>query len=174
MTGGTGGDRRRERRRRRCGRPDLPREAESRAADGTALRAYDTLGNSAAASVSGTPVIVQETAAVKSGAWTAKSATGYLGGRSLTSTAKNASLTWTFTGRSVGWVVSRAATSGQADIYLEGAKAATIDLKSATTAYRSAVWTKSWAASAKHTLKIVVRATAGRPTVTTDGIVYLK
>ncbi|MET8975899.1 peptidoglycan recognition protein [Streptomyces sp. NPDC004539] len=148
--------------------------AKSGAATAFTLRAYDTVGNSAAASVSGTPVIAQETAAVRSGAWTAKSSTNYLGGKSLTSGAKNASLTWTFTGRSVGWVVSRAATSGQADIYLDGKKVTTIDLKSSTTAYRNVVWTKSWAASAQHTLKIVVRGTTGRPAVTTDGIVSLK
>ncbi|TGN74478.1 N-acetylmuramoyl-L-alanine amidase [Streptomyces bauhiniae] len=148
--------------------------AKSGAATAWSLRAYDTPGNSASASVSGTPVILQETSATKSGAWTTKSSTSYLGGRSLSSSAKNASLTWTFTGRSVAWVVSRASASGQADIYVDGTKVTTADLKSSTTAYRSALWTKTWSTSAKHTLKIVVRATSGRPAVTTDGIVYLK
>ncbi|MGW0957408.1 N-acetylmuramoyl-L-alanine amidase, partial [Streptomyces sp. NPDC002545] len=87
---------------------------------------------------------------------------------------KNASLTWTFTGRSVAWLVSRASTSGQADIYIDGTKTATVDLKSATTKYRDAIWTKTWPTSAKHTIKIVVVGTAGRPAVTTDGIVHLK
>jgi hypothetical protein len=68
-------------------------------------------------------------------------------------------------------VVSRATTSGQADIYVDGTKAATVDLKSATTKYRDAIWSKTWASSAEHTVKIVVLATAGRPTLTTDGIV---
>ncbi|MFD8676272.1 N-acetylmuramoyl-L-alanine amidase [Streptomyces seoulensis] len=148
--------------------------AKSGAATAWTLRAYDTLGNSASASVTGTPVILQETSAAKSGTWTTKSSSGYLGGRSLGSSTKNASLTWTFTGRSVAWVVSRAATSGQADIYVDGTKVTTADLKSTTTAYRNALWTKTWPTSAKHTLKIVVRATTGRPAVTTDGIVYLK
>ncbi|MFJ6744133.1 N-acetylmuramoyl-L-alanine amidase [Streptomyces sp. NPDC091279] len=148
--------------------------AKSGVATAWSLRAYDTVGNSAAASVAGTPVILQETSAAKAGTWTAKSSTSYLGGKSLSSSAKNASLTWTFTGRSVAWVVSRAATSGQADIYIDGKKVTTVDLKSATTAYRNAIWTKTWTTSAKHTLKIVVKGTAGRPAVTTDGIVYLK
>ncbi|MEV7200143.1 peptidoglycan recognition protein family protein [Streptomyces griseoluteus] len=148
--------------------------AKSGAATAWTLRAYDTLGNSASASVSGTPVILQETSAARSGTWTTKSSTSYLGGRSLGSSTKNASLTWTFTGRSVAWVVSRASTSGQADIYVDGIRLTTADLKSSTTAYRNALWTRTWPTSAKHTLKIVVRATAGRPAVTTDGIVYLK
>ena len=138
------------------------------------MTARDQAGNTATASVAGTPVILQETSAVKSGTWTTKSSTSYLGGKSYSSSAKNASLSWTFTGRSVAWVVSRATTSGQAYIYVDGAKAATVDLKSATTKYRDAIWTKTWSTSAKHTVKIVVVGTSGRPTITTDGLVYLK
>ncbi|MEU7384136.1 MULTISPECIES: peptidoglycan recognition protein [unclassified Streptomyces] len=148
--------------------------ARSGAATTWSLTAYDQAGNTGTASVSGTPVIVRETAATKTGTWTSKSSTSYLGGTSYTSSTKNASLTWTFTGRSVAWIVSRAATSGQAHVYIDGTKTATVDLKSATTKYRDAIWTKTWPTSAKHTVKIVVVGTAGRPAITTNGIVYLK
>lgn len=107
-------------------------------------------------------------------AWSTRSSSGYLGGKSYSSTAGKASLTWTFTGRSAAWVVSRASGSGQAHVYVDGAKAATVDLKSATTRYRDAIWTKTWSTSAKHTVTIVVVGTKGRPTVTTDGLVYLR
>ncbi|MER5279136.1 peptidoglycan recognition protein [Streptomyces sp. NPDC002809] len=148
--------------------------AKSAAATTWKLTAYDYAGNTGSASVSATPVILQESSATKSGAWTAKSSSSYLGGKSYSSASKNASLTWTFTGRSAAWVVSRAATSGQAYIYVDGAKVATVDLKSSATKYRDALWTKTWAGSAKHTVKVVVVGTSGRPTVTTDGLVYLK
>ncbi|MFJ2306859.1 N-acetylmuramoyl-L-alanine amidase [Streptomyces sp. NPDC087787] len=148
--------------------------ATSGAATTWSLTAYDQAGNTGTAAVSGTPVLVQETAATKTGTWAGKSSASYLGGQSLGSSAKNASLTWTFTGRSVAWLVSRASTSGQADIYIDGTKAARVDLKSATTKYRDAIWAKNWPTSAKHTIKIVVVGTADRPAVTTDGIVYLK
>ncbi|WP_324797800.1 N-acetylmuramoyl-L-alanine amidase [Streptomyces cyaneofuscatus] len=148
--------------------------AKSGAATAWKMTAYDHAGNTAAASVSGTPVILQETSATKTGKWTAKSSASYLGGKSLTSSTKNASLTWTFTGRSAAWVVSRAATSGQAYIYVDGKKVTTVDLKSASTKYRDAIWTQSWSTSAKHTVKIVVVGTKGRPALTTDGLVYLK
>jgi uncharacterized protein with LGFP repeats len=148
--------------------------AKSGVATTWSMTASDQAGNTAAASVSGTPVILQETSAVRSGTWASKSSTSYLGGKSYSSSSKNASLTWTFTGRSVAWTVSRATTSGQAHIYVDGTRTATVDLKSSTTKYRDAIWTKSWATSAKHTFKIVVVGTSGRPTVTTDGIVYLK
>ncbi|MFG3410451.1 N-acetylmuramoyl-L-alanine amidase [Streptomyces sp. NPDC048142] len=138
------------------------------------MTAYDQAGNAATASATGTPVILQETAAVKSGTWAVRSSTSYLGGKSFSSSAKNASLTWTFTGKSAAWVVSRANTSGQAHIYVDGVKTATVDLKSSTTKYRDAIWTKTWATSSKHTIKIVVAGTSGRPTITTDGLVYLK
>ncbi|MFF9062664.1 N-acetylmuramoyl-L-alanine amidase [Streptomyces sp. NPDC014882] len=138
------------------------------------MRADDYAGNYRTASAASTPVILQETSATRYGSWTARSSTSYLGGKSYSSGARGASLTWTFTGRSAAWVVSRAATSGQAYVYVDGVRTATVDLKSATTLYRQAIWTKTWSGSARHTVKIVVVGTSGRPTVTTDGLVYLK
>ncbi|MGW3650809.1 peptidoglycan recognition protein family protein [Streptomyces sp. NPDC000878] len=148
--------------------------SKSGAATTWSMTAYDQAGNTKAASVAGTPVILQETSATRTGTWTTKSSTSYLGGKSYSSSAKNASLTWTFTGRSAALAVSRASTSGQVNVFVDGVKVATVDLKSATTKYRDAIWTKSWSASAKHTVKIVVVGTTGRPAVTTDGLVYLK
>ncbi|MGW2748546.1 N-acetylmuramoyl-L-alanine amidase [Streptomyces sp. NPDC001450] len=150
------------------------RTAKSGTATTWSMRAYDYAGNYRTSSPSYTPVILQETSATKSGSWTTRSSTSYLGGTSYSSGSKGAALTWTFTGRSAAWVVSRASTSGQAYVYADGTKTATIDLKSTTTQYRQAIWTKSWSSSAKHTVKIVVVGTSGRPTVTTDGLVYVK
>ncbi|MEH0576643.1 N-acetylmuramoyl-L-alanine amidase [Streptomyces sp. B21-108] len=150
------------------------RTAKPGAATTWSLRADDYAGNYRTASLSSTPVILQETSAVKSGSWTARSSTSYLGGTSYSSGSKGAALTWTFTGRSAAWVVSRATTSGQAYVYVDGTKAATVDLKTTTTLYRQAIWTRTWSSSAKHTIKIVVVGTTGRPTVTTDGLVYIK
>ncbi|MET9380967.1 N-acetylmuramoyl-L-alanine amidase [Streptomyces sp. NPDC002928] len=138
------------------------------------MGAYDFAGNYRTSSPAYTPVILQESSATKSGSWTTRSSTSYLGGKSYSSGSKGAALTWTFTGRSAAWVVSRATSSGQAYVYVDGTKVATVDLKSATTLYRQAIWTKTWSSSAKHTVKIVVVGTSGRPTITTDGLVYIK
>ncbi|MFB7245899.1 N-acetylmuramoyl-L-alanine amidase [Streptomyces populi] len=148
--------------------------AKSGVATAWRMTAYDRAGNTAAASVSGTPVILQESSATRTGTWTSKSSSSYLGGRSYGSSTKNASLSWTFTGRSAALVVSRAATSGQVYVYVDGKKTVTVDLRSTTTKYRDAVWTTTWTAAARHTVKLVVVGTAGRPAVTTDGLVYLK
>ncbi len=150
------------------------RTAGSGAASTWSMKAYDYAGNTRTSSPSFTPLILQETSAAKSGTWTSRSSSSYLGGKSYASTSKGASLSWTFTGRSAAWVVSRASTSGQAYVYVDGTKVATVDLKSTTTSYRQAIWTKTWSSSAKHTVKIVVVGTSGRPTVTTDGLVYIK
>ncbi|MET7379864.1 peptidoglycan recognition protein [Streptomyces sp. NPDC005526] len=135
-----------------------------------ALKAYDVAGNTAGASVYRTPNIIQETSTTRTGTWTHRSSTSYLGGYSYSASSAGASISWTFTGRSVAWIVSRASTSGQAYLYVDGTKVTTLDLKASTTLYRQAIWTKTWSSSAKHTLKIVVVGTSGRPTVTTDGI----
>ncbi|MEU6145489.1 peptidoglycan recognition protein [Streptomyces sp. NPDC047081] len=150
------------------------RTAKSGTASTWSMKAYDYAGNTRTSSPSFTPVILQETSATKSGTWTSRSSTSYLGGKSYSSSSKGASLSWTFTGRSASWVVSRASSSGQAYVYVDGVKVSTVDLKSSTTAYRQAIWTKTWSSSAKHTVKIVVVATSGRPTITTDGLVYIK
>lgn len=134
--------------------------AKSGVATTWSMKAYDQAGNTATASVAGTPVVVQESSATKSGTWTTRSSSSYLGGKSYSSSSKGASLSWTFTGRSVALVASRATTSGQAYVYVDGVKVSTVDLKSSTTKYRDALWTKSWSSSAKHTVKIVVVATS--------------
>jgi hypothetical protein len=131
------------------------------------------VGNATTASVTRTPSIVEESSSSRTGTWTKRASSSYLGGYSYSSSAKNATISWTFTGRSVAWIVSRASVSGQVNVYVDGVKIGLVDLKSSTTSYRQAIWTKSWSTSAKHTLKIVVVGTKGRPTVTTDGIAVL-
>ncbi|MFD8673125.1 N-acetylmuramoyl-L-alanine amidase [Streptomyces seoulensis] len=150
-----------------------PTTAKSATATKFGLTATDLAGNTATASVTGTATLVQESSAKATGTWTKRSSSSYLGGYSTSSGTKNASLTWTFKGRSVAWIASRASTSGAVQIYVDGTLQTTVDLKSATTAYRQAMWTKSWSGAAQHTLKIVVVGTSGRPTVTTDGIAVL-
>jgi hypothetical protein len=137
------------------------------------LIAADAAGNSATASVTRRATQVPETAATRSGRWLTARKTSYLDGAAVTSTVRSASLTWTFTGRSVAWIAARTAFSGQALVYLDGAKVATVDLRSAATAFRQAVWTRNGLTAGSHRLTIVVVGTTGRPTVISDGIAYL-
>ena len=128
-----------------------------------------------AASTAITPSLVQQTAAtvVYKGTWANASATTYSGGSVKWSSGAGASATFTFTGRGVALVSALAPARGKARIYVDGALAATVDLKG-TTAGRKVVWSYGWGASGRHTVKVVVLATAGRPRVDVDAFVVLK
>jgi hypothetical protein len=138
------------------------------------LQATAAAGYAVAASVARQPVLVAETKGKKTGRWTTTKNNAHLGKSALTSSAKNASLSWTFTGRSAALLAFKTRTAGKVAVFVDGKKVATLDLKASKNTYRQAVWTKSWATSAKHTVKIVVAGTRGRPKVVTDGIVYVK
>jgi hypothetical protein len=138
------------------------------------LRAADRAGNATTASVTRTPVVVSEAATTRTGPWTALRNSAYLSGGALRSTARGASMSWTFTGRSAALAASRTGVSGTATVYVDGAAAGTIDLRSAGTRNRQAVWARNWGASGTHTVKVVVTGTAGRPGVVLDGLVVLR
>ena len=137
------------------------------------VAAKDLVGNAGRASVTRTTSLQPETTAKRTGTWTTRKAASHLNGKALSSTKKNAKLTFTFTGRSAALIVGRTTKSGKADVYLDGKKVSTIDTKSSKTAYRQAIWTRSMAAG-KHTVTVLVRATSGRPTVTVDGLAYIQ
>ena len=137
------------------------------------MTARDAAGNSRYASATRTPTLISETAATRSGTWSTKSSTSYLGGTSLTSATRGSKLTWTFIGRAVGLIVSRGSASGQVDVYVDGTWLQTVDLRSSTTLYRQLIWQRSFAGSTRHTVAIVVKGTSGRPGVTVDGLIAL-
>ena len=49
-----------------------------------------------------------------------------------------------------------------------------VDLRAASTLHRRAVWAQNWGDSGRHTVKVVVAGTAGRPGVVLDGLVVLR
>ncbi|GID95096.1 N-acetylmuramoyl-L-alanine amidase [Amorphoplanes digitatis] len=138
------------------------------------LRATDRAGNARSVTVARTAVLVAESRAARTGAWRTLGGRAYLGGGALRSTAANASLSWSFTGRSASLAVSRTAASGRVQVYVDGRPAGMIDLRSPRTLNRRAVWTRAWNDSTRHTVRIRVEGTAGRPGVIADGLVYLR
>lgn len=137
------------------------------------LTATDAAGNTATSSVTRTAWIKSETTATRTGVWTTASASGYLGGKALSSTKLGATASWTITGRSAGLITRRATNTGKFSVYVDGVYAATIDTKSSSSLYRQIQWTKTWSTSGRHTIKIRVAATSGRPTVAIDGLAYI-
>jgi hypothetical protein len=142
------------------------------------VRAVDRAGNatvSAAGPVFRATRSEQTSTAVKwSGTWST-STTSSASGRTVRSTTRSgASATFTFSGRSVGWVAYLASTLGRASVYVDGRLAATVDLHASTTAWRRVAFARRWSASGTHVIRIVCRATSGRPRVDVDAFVVLR
>ncbi|MEU4427783.1 N-acetylmuramoyl-L-alanine amidase [Actinoplanes sp. NPDC024001] len=138
------------------------------------VTAADRAGNVRSASVTRTPVVAPEAGARRTGTWRTLRDPGFLGSEAVTASAGRASLTWTFTGRSAALVVGRTASSGRVRIFLDGRDQGVVDLRSATAQYRQAVWTRMWPTSGRHTVRVQVEGTAGRPAVMIDGLAYLR
>lgn len=85
-----------------------------------------------------------------------------------------ASLTYAFTGRSIGWVAATGPAFGRARVYVDGVLVGTVDLHAATTSWRTVVFAWSWATSGSHTLRIVCAGTAGHAKVGVDALVVLR
>jgi hypothetical protein len=119
--------------------------------------------------------IVQQTSTSVTyhGTWFSSTSTSYSGGSEKYASGAGAYATFTFTGRSVAWVTTRGTTRGQARIYVDGNLVTTIDLHLTSTQYRYVAYARTWTSSAKHTLRIVVVGTSGRPRIDVDAFEYL-
>ncbi len=101
-------------------------------------------------------------------AWTAAS-----GGALKVTGTRGAAASFTFTGRNVSWIGSKAANRGQAYIYLDGVYKGVVDAYSATTIARSVLASYVWPTTGTHTLRVVAVGTAGRPTIDVDAFARL-
>ncbi|GAA1828569.1 N-acetylmuramoyl-L-alanine amidase [Actinomadura chokoriensis] len=138
------------------------------------LTATDAAGNTGTGAISRYVGGISEGAARRTGTWKLTTTKSYYGGRGLYSGSKGASASWTFTGRAAGLIFKRASYLGAVHVYVDGTKIGTLDTRSSTTAYRQLTWGRTWSTSGKHTIKIVVAGTPGRPKVGIDGLIYLR
>jgi UDP-3-O-acyl-N-acetylglucosamine deacetylase len=60
----------------------------------------------------------------------------------------------------------------QAEIWVDGVRVKTIDLKAATLKYRQVVWSTAWDVVGTHTVVVKVLGTVGRPRVDVDAFVW--
>ena len=136
--------------------------------------ATDAVGNSATSAPRRVVLsTAQESAATFAGGWT--TATGSAPwGTTRFSSRRGASATYSFTGTDVAWVAPRGPKRGRARVFIDGALKATVDLYSASFAERRVVFVADDLAPGPHTIKIVVRATSGRPRVDIDGFVTIR
>jgi hypothetical protein len=141
------------------------------------VRAFDKAGNVGLVTQSATMTLTgiqQSSSAIHYvGTWTTSTSTTWWGGTAKGSTMPGATASYTFTGRSIGWIGLKAYNRGKAQIYVNGVLKATIDLYSPTLVKQTFVWTANYATRATRTILIKVLGTSGRPKVDVDGLVVL-
>ncbi|HET7728184.1 MAG TPA: S8 family serine peptidase [Candidatus Limnocylindrales bacterium] len=144
----------------------------------TRVRARDAAGNWSDWATSPpvvTGLVQDSSSAVRwSGTWSRYSSSSASGGTARYSTRAGASATHTFTGSGVALVMPKGPTRGHARIWLDGALAGTISLYRSTGVSRQIVFSKTWAESGSHTIRVEVVGTRGRPRVDLDAIVILQ
>ena len=138
------------------------------------VRARDKVGNWSPWHVSATvrPAFLEENASLLrwSSGWTRAAQPGASGGAVKFATSAGRSVTFTFTGRSVGWFAQRGPGQGFAQVRVDGVLVATVNVERATVAPSAVVWRTAWTASGTHRVTITTLGTAGRPRVELDAI----
>ncbi|HEY2887906.1 MAG TPA: hypothetical protein VGJ17_04775 [Candidatus Limnocylindrales bacterium] len=102
------------------------------------------------------------------GTWATESSTSDSGGSSIYSSQAAASVSTTFTGTSIALITTLGPDRGAFKVYVDGTLDKTVDAYSATTQRQMQAWTRTFSASGKHTIKVVVVGTSGRPRVDVD------
>ena len=142
------------------------------------VRARDAAGNwsSWALMPAVSTGVAQDTSGsiARSGTWTSVSNSSYSRGTAINARRAGATLTRTFTGRSVAWISAVGPTRGSARVYIDGALVSTVSQYRADPGYRKVVFERSWATSGTHTIRIEVVGTSGHPRVDLDALVVIR
>jgi serine protease AprX len=124
------------------------------------LRATDGAGNTGAYSTTATARLGRAeenaTAVASAGGWRRVTLSGASGGYVKKSTTTGASATYSFTGTGAAFVSTLGSGRGIAEIWLDGAKVATVDLYSASSKPARVVWASGVLASTSHKLQVRV------------------
>jgi subtilisin family serine protease len=103
--------------------------------------------------------------------WRRVSSSAALGGTVMTTTTPGAVTRFTFTGRSVALVLTRAPGHGAVRIYLDGTYQRTVDLDRSARLSRTVVYTEAWDTTGTHEVRLV---TVDRGRVDVDGWVVVR
>ncbi len=95
-----------------------------------------------------------------SGTWANFTKTAAYGGSYKRSSTAGASVTIVFAGEQLDWIAMKGTTPGIADVYLDGAKVATINLANTVAVYQQNVWSTGSLPSGVHTVRIVRSASS--------------
>ncbi|MBP1704424.1 MAG: hypothetical protein H6Q36_163 [Chloroflexi bacterium] len=135
-----------------------------------AVDGYGNVGPWATGSSLKPTIYDQATSTTYSGTWRTASSSSYYKGTSKYSSTAGASATFTFSGRSVGFLTYRGPTRGKVKVYVDNVLKKTVTLTSSTSMPFRIVYATGWSTSGSHRIKLVV--SSGR--VDIDGFVVLK
>jgi hypothetical protein len=102
------------------------------------------------------------------GGWQSARFNAYSGDTVRYASRARATATFTFVGRSIRWVGPKGPTRGRAQVFVDGHLIRVVDLHSAGFQARTTVFGRTWARPGRHTIRIVVLGTRGRPIVAID------
>jgi hypothetical protein len=108
------------------------------------------------------------------GPWATVRDAGLSGGSARATVESGASARITMTVRNISWVSRRGPGRGLAQVWVDGALAATVDLGAEKPGGRTVVFSRTWTSFGKHTLRIVSLGTAGRPLVEVDAFLVVR
>jgi hypothetical protein len=107
------------------------------------------------------------------GTWRPASSKSYIGGKVRYSTARGATASFDFDGRSVALIAPKGPTRGSARIYLDGKYVTTVSLYRSTFRARQIVFVANWSDVARHRLTVRVVGTPRHPMVAVDALYVL-
>lgn len=109
-----------------------------------------------------------------SSSWTIHRDPSWWGGQERSTKATGATATFSFVGRSFGWVGATGPGRGRAQVFVDGRLVATVDLAAASNHSRRIVFARSWSTSGHHSVVIRTIWTSHRHLVDIDGFVVLR
>jgi hypothetical protein len=138
------------------------------------VRVTDCAGNTSASNIATADINVvkdNDSTLHYAGAWKITHFRGFSGGSAHETTAKGASVTTTVDGGNYALVMERKRDRGAVDVFVDGVRRATVNNYSAVTKHRQVVW-QTQLRDGVHTIKVINRATHGRPLSTLDGLLF--
>ena len=143
-----------------------------------AVRATDgpgNLGEWAPAAPFEVAVVDDTSAAVRrSGGWTASTSAYALGRRTLFATRAGALVRHTFRGRAIALVGPRSLARGSAEVWLDGARVATVSQYARASAGRMVLYAANVDPLVPHTIEVRILGTAGHPRFDVDAFLVLR
>jgi hypothetical protein len=88
------------------------------------------------------------------GAWNATTSASMLGGHGKSTTSTTRRVTFSNYGSDFAWIATRTATSGSAQVWVDGVLVTTVNLRSSSTLYRQLVFARHFTTPGAHTVEI--------------------